>query len=47
MNNEILTVKIYPSVGPVFYVGVPESVEDVDLFLDEHLKNVEFWEVAE
>ena len=47
MNGEYITVKIYPIIGPVFYVDVPESVEDIDLFLDDHIKNVEFWEVAE
>lgn len=47
MNGEYLTVKIYPTIGPVFYVDVPESVEDIDLFLDDHIKNVEFWEVDE
>lgn len=46
-SGEYLTVKVFPSVGPIFYVLVPESVEDVDVFLEEHLKDVEFWETAE
>ena len=46
-SGEYLSVKVFPSVGPVFYVLVPESVEDIDLFLDEHLTDVEFWETAE
>ena len=47
MTGEYMTVKIYPTIGSVFYVCVPESVEDIDLFLDDHIKNVEFWEVAD
>lgn len=47
MSGEILTLKVYPTIGVPFYVGIPESVEDIDLFLDDHLKNVEFWEVSE
>ena len=47
MHGEYLTIKVYPVTGPVFYVMIPESVEDIDLFLDEHLSGVEFWETAE
>ena len=39
-------VKIYPSIGPAFYVLVPDEVEDIDEFLDDHLKNVEGWSEA-
>lgn len=45
--GKYLSVKIYPSTGSPFYVLVPESVEDIDAFLDEHLTNVEFWETVE
>ena len=47
MFGEYLPVKIYPSIDKPFYVLVPESVDDIDLFLEDHLKNVEFWEEAE
>lgn len=44
-----LKVKVYPDIGPAFYVLVPDEVEDIDEFLDEHLKNVSecgeaFWQ---
>lgn len=46
-REEVLVVKVFPCEGPAFYVGVPESVDDIDLFLDDHLKNVNYWEEAE
>ncbi len=46
-KEELYFIKVFPSAGPAFYVGVPEDVEDIDLFLDEHLKHVDFWEEAE
>lgn len=42
-----LKVKVYPETGPAFYVLVPEEVEDIDLFLDDHLKNVASWDEAQ
>lgn len=44
MSGEYLRIKVFPSTGPAFYVLVPESVDDVDLWLDDHLQDVEFWE---
>lgn len=41
-----LRVKVYPDIGPAFYVLVPEEVEDIDEFLDDHLTNVSEWEEA-
>jgi len=41
-----LKVKVYPETGPAFYVLVPDEVEDIDEFLDEHLKNVSNWDEA-
>lgn len=46
-RGEVLIVKVFPTSGSAFYVGVPESVDDVDLFLEDHLKDVDFWEAAE
>ena len=46
-GEELLFIKVFPSEGPVFYVGVPETVEDIDMFIEDHLRNVEFWEEAE
>ena len=40
-------IKIFPAVGDCFVIGIPEYIKDVDLFLDEHLKNVDFWEPLE
>ena len=37
-------VKVFPSIGPAFLMEIPEDVEDVDAFMDDHLINVEFWE---
>lgn len=42
--GEYLKIKVFPEIGPVFYVLVPESVEDIDAFLEDHLQNAEFWE---
>lgn len=41
-----LRIKVYPDIGPAFYVLVPEEVEDIDEFLYDHLKNVSEWEEA-
>lgn len=41
-----LKVKVYPDFGSEFYVLVPEEVEDIDEFLDDHLKNVSEWDEA-
>ena len=38
-----LKVKVYPDIGPAFYVLIPDEVEDIDAFLDEHLQNVASW----
>ena len=42
--HRVRKVKVYPEIGPAFYVIVPEDVEDIDLFLDDHLKNVASWD---
>lgn len=41
-----LRIKVYPDFGPAFFVLVPEEVEDIDEFLEDHLKNVSEWEEA-
>jgi len=45
--REFRRVKIYPEIGPAFYIFVPDEVEDTDLYLDDHLKNVVSWDEAE
>lgn len=50
-QREYPTVKVYPSIGDVFYVeiNIPNYTDEdkfVDEWLDEHIKNVEFWEWA-
>ena len=45
--NEIYFVKVFPTFGPAFVVGVPEHVDDVDMFLEDHIKNIDFWEPLE
>lgn len=45
--REFRRVKVYPETGPAFYVLVPDDVEDVDAFLEDHLNNVTAWDEAE
>ena len=45
--NGYQKIKVYPSIGEAFYVMVPDSVEDIDEFLEDHLINVEEWDTAE
>lgn len=41
-----LKIKIFPEIGPAFYILVPDDVEDIDAFLDDHLINVQEWDWA-
>ena len=45
--NELYFVKVFPATGDCLIIGVPEHIEEVDLFLSDHLKNVDFWEPLE
>lgn len=40
---ELYFIKIYPSTGDVYVVGVSENTP-IDDFIDEHLQDVEWWE---
>lgn len=42
MNGQVIIV--FPSVGEAFRVIVPEEVNDIDDFLDEHFHGIENWE---
>ena len=44
--EEYLRIKVFPEIGPAFYILVPAGVEDIDAFLDDHLKNVASWDEA-
>lgn len=51
--EEIVAVKVFPDIGPAFYLGIPvkkDEVEDmdefVDSFLQKHVRSVQSWELA-
>lgn len=50
-GGNIISVKVYPEVGPAFYVGINKPVEEpydmddfIDEFLDETIRWVDHWE---
>lgn len=45
MNGQVIIV--FPSVGEAFRVIVPEEVNDIDDFLDEHFHGIENWEYVD
>ena len=46
MKEKYLQVKVFPSVGEVFYVLISENVEDIDSWIEEHFSNIEFYEIS-
>ena len=52
--GDILTIKVYPSIGPSFYVGIPKPASGIErevLFINEFLdltfQLIESWELDE
>ena len=41
---EFMKIKIFPEIGDAYYVLIPESIEDIDAWIDENLNFVDFWE---
>lgn len=41
-------IKIYPDIGDSYTVTLPRpmSVDEIDRWMDDHLKNVQFWETV-
>lgn len=41
-------IKIYPNIGDPYTVTLPRpmSVDEINRWMDDHLKNVQFWETV-
>lgn len=53
MSDDYIYVKVFPSTGPVFEVGIPKEkicewkeTDDINVFIEEHIKNVETWQIV-
>lgn len=43
---ELYRIQIFPESGLPYFVEIPESIVEVDRWIQENLNLVDFWEVA-
>lgn len=43
---ETFKIKIYPEIGVPYFVELPESIANIDDWIEENLNFVDFWEMA-
>lgn len=41
---EFMKIKIYPEIGDAYYILLPNTVTNIDAWIDENLKFVDSWE---
>ena len=40
-------IKIFPEIGDPYFVEIPESVTNIERWIEENLNFVDFWEDAQ
>lgn len=45
-----MKLKIYPEIGNPYFILLPDNIRtesEIDNWLDDHTRNVSFWELAD
>lgn len=43
---EVYRIIVFPEIGPSYIIEIPESVTDIEGWIEENLNFVDFWEKA-